>query len=280
MALKQRATHGAVREAEVVVADTEHVFEGGLELAAGCVVFAEVLIFFSSELLIISGIGIALLAFRYGFMWSIPVLIEWQGPMVVLLNAAILALNAFCDAAIIAIDAAIGLADTFGAKVPYIPPMVWGTLTTAEYVAALKIVSTTCTPYTGVGSVWGLSVLPRVSPEVCPYARMVYPITGGRGTSFVAGFLTTDPNPYTNNCAVTPPHNHEAVCIALASGYAVIEIIVPLLLFCLLLYACGHAVFSLLWSLSSLVVFVVVHAVEHVLKLTEAIARVVKSLAR
>lgn len=246
----------------------EHIVAGALALAEGCLSFVILLVTFHTLLAIVMLLGGTMVVLRRLFFWMIPALIEWADPIVLVINFQIRLLNAFCDAAIGIFDIIAITDDIFGGSMQAVPPMVWGTLTVSEYKHALKTIATTCVPYTDIWSTWQRAVMPEISPFVCPYARAIYPVTGDVAHRF-EGFVTTDPDPYGNNCDVDRVPPYAGVCVGLSAGYVILELLLPLMLLFFFLNAAGGPLKTVLWSATTLVLYLVTNLTEYTLEFAD-----------
>ena len=259
--------------------DVAHVVFSAMGLAEGCVKFAALLLIFSSELMMMIGIGAAMIGLRYWFFYMIPVLIEFAKPIVFILNRMIQGLSAFCTAAVAVVDAGIAVADAFGANKHMVPLTYWDRqVSVSEYLSAMNAIAVTCRPYTDVWSTWTLAAVPEISQYTCPYARAIYPVFTTAARS-MDGIITVSPDPYGNNCHAQAVEPIVPVCITLSSGYIILEFVLPLMLLCLFLWAAGKSLFRMLWALSSLVMFAVVQSTALALSAAETAERIIYELA-
>ena len=232
-----------------------HVVVAALSVAEGIAKFAFLLTVFVWQLIFLLGIGVALVLMREGFMYAIPFLLKHADIIVDIINIGIIALIAFSDAVIFAYDYIAEVVDLFGGKWPVIDPWAFTTLTKSEYKHALTFISTECAPYNALVPIYQTAVLPYVSEYTCPYARLAIPAVG---KDFVLQFtdtLTADPSPYENNCDVEfPTTTTLAVCVPLASGYFISEILFPLMIIGLFAWSCFGSIRHCVWSSIQLVI--------------------------
>lgn len=252
------------------VRDVEGIVFGIFDVFLGIVDYGVVLTVFSSFILFIVASGAVLVGARVLFFKMIPALIELADPIVLGINAMILALDAFSDTVSVVIEALSFGADT-------VTPLSFGHLSISKYKRTLKELALECTSYNSVGTVWSQMLVPHISKSVCPYVRAVRPVMGDN-LDFLDGFVTTNSDPYGNNCDVVPPPEYAGVCVGLASGYIVLELLLPLLLGCLFFWTTGKSVFKLVWSLSGLVVLLVESAIDGVLRVARLGEKIVMDL--
>jgi hypothetical protein len=90
-----------------------------------------------------------------------------------------------------------------------------------------------CQSYGGIGPIWdGIGRL-MTGGSLCPHLRYLYPVRWVyEPVVAMVGWLSADPDPTTNNC--TPDEPIEAVCVGLGIGYVLLEILLPLIIIALL----------------------------------------------
>lgn len=267
---------GAVRKVEKsgkrLATGVVELVEASLAFGEGVVGYFVLLTVFSWGLGIMILVGIGLAAIRYLFFSLIPVFIAFADPIVAIIDASIGILNVCVDAIIVIIDAVDEVLGT-GTSPDFVD---WPGLTISEFKSEMKFIWAECGPYDSAVRVWELAVTPRVSEEVCPYARAVYPVYQAK---WAEGFVTADPDPYEGNCFIEQPSPRAAVCVGLASGFIVMEVLVPLFVVLLFLYAALKPLLKIAWSASSIVVYVAVAGAEAVAWSAEKLGLGVKDVA-
>jgi len=232
-----------------------------VSLAAGLAGFAMLVVTFSWAFGFILLAGGGLLMTRVVFFWTAPFMLR-HAPIIVgyLNDIVITALDVVIDAVVLAINV-LRSADPFyhGGDIP------WADLakvSVAEFEAALREAMQTCVKVDSLGTMWSFAVTPTVSGAACPLVRAAYPVADriGLDMSPLNGVVTYDPRPDGNNCA---PQGEFAgssapvgLCIGLASGYVVIEVVLPLLIGGLFCLACASAIRHMAWDAATLVLAV------------------------
>ena len=237
--------------------EAEDIVFGIFDVFLGVADFAVVVSVFSSVILFIVAGGAVLVGARLLFFKMIPELIRFADPIVLGINTMLLALDTFSDVVSVVIEA-------LSMGVDSVQPLDFDTISVAEYKTTLKEIVLVCTDYNSVGTVWSRMLVPDISQSVCPYVRAVRPVVGS-DLDFLDGFVTTNSDPYGNNCDVVRPPEYAGVCVGLASGYIVLEVLLPLLLGCLFLWTTGRSLFKLVWALSGFVLLVTASLIDAVI---------------
>lgn len=249
------------------VEQTTHVVFGTFDLAASLVQFGLLLSVFSSVVLYIAAVGLVLVGVRTLFFLLIPTLITLADPIVLGINGAIVALDAFSG-----VVSGFILALSFGSD--YVDPLDIDTISIAEYKQFLRDVASECSDYRSIGVIWERMLTPDISRSVCPYARAVYPELGN-ALHGLEGVVTSNPDPYGNNCDISYPPHIASVCVGLGSGYIIIEFFLPLLIACIFLYTSGRSLLRLLWVGSELVLYLAYTGIDAVVVAGDGIERAV-----
>lgn len=253
----------AFKEASVVAVDVEHIVVSALALAEGAVAFVVFLFTFSSALAFLFGFGVAAIVLRQFFFFLLPLLIRRADVVVGVLNLMINALIAFSDGVILTIDAGIAIGDAFGSSTKPIPPWKFDVVSVSDYKAAMQGIANECQDYTSIPTMWERTFLPPVSDAVCPYVRAAYPVFGRVLDALpLRGWLSADPDPYANNCAIEPASPYAPTCVALGSGYIIVEVLLPFLLLCVFIMCDGKALQHVVWHTSTLIIYLATHIVE------------------
>lgn len=231
-----------------------HVVTAALAAAEGVASFVFLLIVFVWQLFFLLGIGLALVLVRELFFYFIPVLIDFAVPIVDVINVAIEALNVFALAIVGGYDALASVVDMFpGANWPIIEPWWTSTISYNEYKDALKFIATQCKPYNALVPIYSRAVLPYISNYTCPYARLAIPAFGRDAVDVFTDTITVSPFPYENNCRATYPSTTTlAVCVPLASGYFIAEILFPLMIIGLFIWSCFGPFRHFAWAVIQL----------------------------
>ena len=232
--------------------DGSRVVGAVVKFGESLVKFGFLLVVCSWALAFVAAVGAVLVAGRHAFIASTPFMLRHARIIVFFLNdVVIIALDVVINAFIVAIDAIFAIVDVFGGSARPLSFTSIPRVTYAEYESVLREVVTTCSRVDGLVAMWNMSVAPVVSRAACPYARAVYPLLGGTSLmNSTVGTFTVDPDPMANNCADVPGPSPEnvALCMGLASGYVVLEVLLPLVVLGVFLLAAGHAIVALVYD--------------------------------
>ena len=225
-----------------------------VHLGEGLLYYVFLLYVFVAPLALIMFAGGLFVLTRRLFFLSVPYLIATAPFDVGVINTFGDAVVLFVDAMLFAYD---GLSQTIAAIVNTIPGVHWHPkilppvgfvdVTVEQYTSVLKTAAEECHDIDSIGAVWSITALPALSDATCPYFRAVTPLLGN-GFHSAVSFMSHDPTPLPgNNCNGDHKDVYSAeLCTFLASGYLLLEILLPLFLLGLLLMAAGNSLYSLL----------------------------------
>jgi len=253
-------------------------------LGAGLVAFGGMMVVFSWAFVFILGGGVALLVARVVFFWMAPFMLE-HAPIIVFYinNFVLIALDVIIDAVIVAINV-IRAAEIWNSDKPLAFEDI-KSVTVAEFETLMRDAIQTCSKVDSVGTMWTFAVTPSLSGATCPYIRAVIPSFDavGVGLGGLDGWFTYDPSPMGNNCAPAGEFASSTtpvgLCIGLASGYVVLEVVLPLLVIGLFMMACFSSLRRISMDVVKLVVVVAFQLVEIVLHAADGIHHVVSTVA-
>lgn len=184
---------------------------------------------------IVTGVGLTLITLRYGFMEFCPWGADHSRIVTLYVNLIMEEIWAMFAVIQVAIEVVVDAIKILEGKKASLhvkkPPKP---LSAHEVEMFLQEIPIKCHEYTELKYLvlWPLKQL--LSPSVCPLLRFVWPVDWLFSfLDYLLGWLSFDPTPVNggNNCA--QDGTNEWICIALGSGYLIVEILVPLLLFVL-----------------------------------------------
>ncbi|MEK9529487.1 MAG: hypothetical protein VW491_11265 [Gammaproteobacteria bacterium] len=252
-------------------------------LGAGLVSFGGMMVVFSWAFLFIMGGGVALLVARVVFFWLAPFMLE-HAPVIVFYinNFVLIALDVIIDACIVAINT-IRAAEFWNSDKPLAFTDI-KSISVAEFETLMRDAIQTCSKVDSLSSMWTFGVTPSLSEAACPYVRAVLPSFRAIGTDLSAldGWVTYDPSPMGNNCAPSGEFADSTtpvgLCIGLASGYVVLEVVLPLLVVGLFMMACFSAIRHIVFDVIKLVVVVAYQLVELAVNAADVVHHVLATL--
>jgi len=184
---------------------------------------------------IVTGIGLTLITARYVFMEFCP----WGADhskittaFVNILIETIWFVFSMIEVSVEVIIDAIRILE--GKKARFHIPKPPKPLNSHQVEAFLQEIPIRCHKYTELKYLFDWPMRQLLSPSVCPLLRFVWPIPWLYDLLYaLIGWLSFDPTPIAggNNCQ--QENTKEWVCIALGSGYLIVEVLVPILLFVL-----------------------------------------------
>jgi len=249
----------AVAEHDVVL--VVRTFGAAVAVAEGCAEYAILLGVNLYAVVLMLGIGVTLVAYRAAFLFFAPFMLAHGKVFVFIINNfAIFALNIVINAFILAIDIIVAAIDYLPGVDVKEPSFVdIPDVTYAEFEKTMREIVQTCSKVDSLPSMWEFAVAPSVCPATCPMFRVMHPVPGfANAAAPLIGTITYDPDPMGNNCV---PHGRFvdsqapiALCTVLASGFVVLEVLIPLLLIGLLLLALASPLKSMVWDAALLTI--------------------------
>ena len=189
-------------------------------------------------ILLVFFLGSLLLYARNAIFWIIPLLIEFVYPLTLTLDAFLTYLSAesFVLSESWLIFTEVVNKVTIGASklepIGAPPTFHIYKFKPSEVKRALNDFASTCSGYDTVGTILGRSIKTFLGPYICPVLRYVYPVEWlFAGANAVLGWASPDPTPAgfngENNCA-SDPQSFSWVCAVVGTGYAILEVLLPL----------------------------------------------------
>lgn len=256
-------------------------------------------------LLYLTLIGAALVLIRIAFLAMIPALLKSSKVVTFVINAIMAAVALVISSIKIAIDLIETIVAAFEGNSHKFKPtkdLVFPhDIHDKDVRRVLNRIADTCPKYGSLPAIWDRVAKETMSDSVCPIIRVTYPLGPNsifKATRSTLGWLSYDPHPYPgNNCASNaetpdwvcvgawtttflvllppfgrPPADHPLPAAGLGAGYIVLEVLLPLLIGSVFLYAISTPLRKFLWSVFLLAEFVAAWAVRRVWSIIKFIA--------
>ena len=176
-----------------------------------------------------AGVGVLLLIFRFFFLESCPTFADYSIIVALAIDARAIQLAILwrkMAGALEVLSIATGQGDLLTKWIGFVDP--------AAIKEFFNNAPVACVPYDSVGAIMeGLGRLVGGS-AICPLLRYVYPVDWlYTFLNTMLGWMSSDADPTNNNCE---NNDRDIVgCVALGSGYVVLEVLVPMIVLAWLL---------------------------------------------
>lgn len=223
-----------------------YLLEQTVELFIGSLTVLSLVIAEAWSLFYVGTIGIFLVLFRNWFMANAQALANQSMLITDSINLLIGTVNVIGDIIGLLISFVGGIASLFSGGPPGFPQFVPTTIplvNSTSFEQACIELPRVCAGVDTPGKLFELAILPTMSNQTCGFFRYLYPTGWLFDVLYPIGkatYLTYPPFPpgtgpntteFGNNCACPSGCSYQWQCIALGSGYWLLEFVLPLILF-------------------------------------------------